>query len=284
MESKNPKGVVLENGNVLFNGEEYKQIDRQAKIGEYIRIISPWMTGGSYNKEDILKVIKSEDESVACKEVEICIISNREYLVLEPVKKTSVLERIDELINELYDLKTLVEGQAQAEIEKPEIAERELIVEKAKNDIEKLACKDDCVQDEFENPVYDYGIRVTKAEFVVNKEKRTVVCLLKGARTPVLYSKGIAKCAPHECFNVHIGKAIALRSALGLEIPDEYLNAPQPEKAEVGDIINFGIGPAKLTERHQICDNFGFGKAFNHDRNDGWIGENQFKIIDDSRE
>ena len=146
------------------------------------------------------------------------------------------------------------------------------------------------VIDEFGiTPIYEYKNRntfgtVTKAEFVVNKEKRTVVCLLRGARTPVLYSKGIAKCAPHECFNVHIGKAIALRRALGLEIPDEYLNAPQPEKAEVGDIINFGIGPAKLTERHQICDNFGFGKAFNHDRDDGWIGENQFKIIDDSRE
>src|SRR5699024_6527622 len=74
-------------------------------------------------------------------------------------------------------------------------------------------------------------------EFVVNKEKRTVVALLRGWGSGTIVKRGIAKCAPKDCFNVHIGKAIALRRALGLEVPDEYLNAPQPTEVREGDIV-----------------------------------------------
>lgn len=74
-------------------------------------------------------------------------------------------------------------------------------------------------------------------KFIVNTEKRTIVCLLERFDHGVVNSRGIAKCAPDDCFNVHIGKAIALRRALGEEIPDEYLNAPAPEGVEVGDLF-----------------------------------------------
>ncbi|MGG0793156.1 hypothetical protein ABE137_03890 [Brevibacillus laterosporus] len=76
------------------------------------------------------------------------------------------------------------------------------------------------------------------AEFIVNKEKRAVVCLLRGAVTPErIYARSIAKCSPDDCFNVHIGKAIALRRALGLDVPADYLNAPQPTEVRVGDVV-----------------------------------------------
>ncbi|MGG1445029.1 hypothetical protein ABE354_23855 [Brevibacillus laterosporus] len=79
-------------------------------------------------------------------------------------------------------------------------------------------------------------------EFIVNKEKRTVVCLLRNAVFPEMISgRGIAKCAPDDCFNVHIGKAIALRRALGLDVPTEYLTVPQPTEVRVGDVVrNYG--------------------------------------------
>lgn len=77
--------------------------------------------------------------------------------------------------------------------------------------------------------------------FNVNKEKRTVVSLIKGAtgdgRVFGVRHRGIAKCAPDDCFNVHIGKAIALRRALGLVVPTKYLSAPQPTEVRVGDVI-----------------------------------------------
>jgi hypothetical protein len=82
-----------------------------------------------------------------------------------------------------------------------------------------------------------------EVNFNVNKEKRTVVSLIKGAtgdgRVFGVRHRGIAKCAPDDCFNVHIGKAIALRRALGLEVPPEYLNAPQPTEVRVGDVVLF---------------------------------------------
>jgi hypothetical protein len=78
-----------------------------------------------------------------------------------------------------------------------------------------------------------------ECEFIVNREKRTVVALIKTIDEGKVVHRGIAKCHPDDCFNAHIGRAIALRRALGLEVPDEYLNAPQPTEVRVGDIIEY---------------------------------------------
>ncbi|WP_141231114.1 hypothetical protein, partial [Bacillus sonorensis] len=77
-------------------------------------------------------------------------------------------------------------------------------------------------------------------EFIVNTEKRTVVVLRKLRGCTNIVRRGIAKAAPDDCFNVHIGEAIALHRALGLEVPDEYLNAPQPTEVRVGDVVECG--------------------------------------------
>ncbi|ARW40299.1 hypothetical protein [Bacillus amyloliquefaciens] len=107
-------------------------------------------------------------------------------------------------------------------------ARRDEIVEQAKADVEKLANK--------YGYYYAYG-RNTKAEFIVNCEKRTVVTILRWIADGQIVARGIAKAAPSDCFNVHIGRAIALRRALGLTVPDEYLNAPQPTEVRVGDVV-----------------------------------------------
>ncbi len=91
------------------------------------------------------------------------------------------------------------------------------------------------------------------AKFVVNREKRTVVALMHGAHSGRLYGKGIAKCDPSDCFNEHLGKAIALRRAMGLSIPTEYLNAPKPEGHMPGDKTKLfdtgGTAVYRTTER-----------------------------------
>jgi hypothetical protein len=108
---------------------------------------------------------------------------------------------------------------------------RDEIVEKAKRDITELKCKYNCD--------YVFNTVGVNAEYIINKTKRTVVCLLRGyVYSNRIYSRGIAKCDPSDCFNVHIGKAIALRRALGLELPTEYLNAPQPTEVRVGDVVH----------------------------------------------
>jgi len=105
-------------------------------------------------------------------------------------------------------------------------ASREEIVERAKADIEELTECDRITVGGKKG--FKGGFFVVNEEFIVNKEKRTVVCLLKGVESSKVHERGIAKCSPEDVFNVHIGKAIALRRALGLEVPDDYLNAPQP--------------------------------------------------------
>ena len=77
-----------------------------------------------------------------------------------------------------------------------------------------------------------------KSEFIVNKEKRTVVCLIKNpSRNMGIRSKGFAKCDPNDCFNEHIGKAIALHRALGLDVPQEYLDVPNPTELRFGNVV-----------------------------------------------
>jgi len=88
-------------------------------------------------------------------------------------------------------------------------------------------------------------------EFVVNAEKRTVVALVKFNSTGCIRSRGIAKCDPNDCFNEYIGKAIALRRAMGNPAMYEYLNAPHPEEPLVGDLVSYhselyGFGEYKI--------------------------------------
>nr|WP_154895260.1 hypothetical protein [Paenibacillus xylanexedens] len=73
-------------------------------------------------------------------------------------------------------------------------------------------------------------------EYVVNRDKRTVVAIIR-CTTDGLITRGIAKCAPGDVFNSHIGRAIALRRALGLEVPAEYFEAPMPTEVRVGDVV-----------------------------------------------
>ncbi|EPZ47722.1 hypothetical protein [Alicyclobacillus acidoterrestris] len=112
---------------------------------------------------------------------------------------------------------------------------REQVIEMAKRDVDEL------MMTQHLHFLRD-GITITlsyedKIDFVVNRDKRTVVALIKSSGK--VWARGIAKCQPDDCFNVHIGKAIALYRALGLMVLNMYLNAPQPTEAQVGDVIKW---------------------------------------------
>jgi hypothetical protein len=141
---------------------------------------------------------------------------------------------------------------------------RDEIIEKAKRDVAELGRE--------LNPWGSF-----RFTFEINTEKRVVVALKRRRASGMVHGRGIAKCDPSDCFNAHIGKAIALRRALGLEVPAEYLNAPQPTEVRDGDIVrwvpeySFRVG-----ESHIICVENGsrFGKK----------DLEYAKIVDDSRE
>jgi hypothetical protein len=128
------------------------------------------------------------------------------------------------------------------------------------------------------------------ADYIVNGDKRTVVCLLRKRRFDgkgVVQSKGIARCAPDDVFNVHIGRAIALRRALGLAVPAEYTNAPQPTEVRVGDIVAGGKsnGFYSPDKRFTLTRDNGNGSFSYAERPTDWVFRDQIgRIIDDSRD
>jgi hypothetical protein len=128
----------------------------------------------------------------------------------------------------------------------------------------------------------------TRVKFFVNREKRAVTALIYDFDGYDLLTRGIAKCDQTDCFNVHIGKAIALRRALGLEVPMEYLKAPQPTELRVGDVVN-----GAMTEGYYcVSNNFTLtgkgekkGTFLYSELPEDYIYREQIgAIIDDSRE
>ncbi|MEN9081959.1 hypothetical protein [Bacillus velezensis] len=151
--------------------------------------------------------------------------------------------------------------------EKSAQARRDEIVEQAKADVSDLFKRD---------IGHDH-------EFIVNTEKRTVVDLRKLRGCTNIVRRGIAKCAPDDCFNVHIGKAIALRRALDLTVPDEYLNAPQPTEVRVGDVIEVTLDSGEIEKKPVISLKAGSLNAHLPGRIIQYPSH-YAKIIDDSRE
>ncbi|GIQ63682.1 hypothetical protein PACILC2_22500 [Paenibacillus cisolokensis] len=133
----------------------------------------------------------------------------------------------------------------------------------------------------------------SEVKFVVNREKRTVVALRYYCG--VVDNRGIAKCAPGDVFNTHIGRAISLRRALGLTVPDEYLNAPQPTEPRVGDIVETRNGPQKVYAVRPTHRTVGVyaghpfawsdeGYTYIFDGYEWWCLIKDAVILDDSRE
>jgi hypothetical protein len=121
---------------------------------------------------------------------------------------------------------------------------RDDIIEMAKRDVAELKKRMAGYDLQNEGNRYFREFK-TEVDFIVNKEKRTVVALLRHYDIPEckdVLSRGIAKCHPDDCFNAHIGRAIALRRALGLEVPKAYLNASQPTEVRVGDVVKWSDG------------------------------------------
>lgn len=99
------------------------------------------------------------------------------------------------------------------------------------------------------------------ADFKVNVEKRTIVVLLKRQTKNQILGKGIAKCNPSDVFNEHIGKAIALGRALGLDV-SEFEQVVQPSHYAVGQIGINSLGTSYPFEVIKIGKGEVFKKHF----------------------
>lgn len=131
-----------------------------------------------------------------------------------------------------------------------------------------------------------YRSMAVKVKLYVNAEKRTVTCILIGASTGKVRSRGFAKAAPQDVFNEHIGKAIAIQKALGMRVDERFMNAPQPKNSEIGDIVRDKNNPKAKTytldSRRPFFDGR-YGRAFGVKGSTAWVGEDQIVIVDDTK-
>ncbi|MCY7439380.1 hypothetical protein [Bacillus altitudinis] len=266
----------------------YKTEKRKARVGERILITDDAYALGLYEKGTVLTVSSIDAKGVKSGEGEFILHVEYEVIVGEQSPAPNLDEMdYDELIALVEDaMKALrtrhfqgrfdaqMESVAKLTHEKSDQQKRDEIVARAKEDVEYLVRR----------------CSTARTEFIVNTEKRTVVSIRKVLSNGRVISKGITKCAPDDCFNAHIGKAIALRRALGFEVPSEYLNAPQPEEVRVGDVVEFAetTGRKLKTTVHRIengrlSSNEPFMDFYlAHARRVGNIATEP-KIIDDSR-
>jgi hypothetical protein len=196
-------------------------------------------------------------------------------IIESSVKEARQLTRDDGIFRTTPERKAAARERIQA----PRQLTRDDIIEMAKRDVAELLAQP--------NRFTDVPMSVY-VKFVVNREKRTVVALIYDLALNFVKKRGIAKCHPDDCFNAAIGRAIALRRALGLEVPDEYLNAPQPTEVRVGDIVETYLDsgkPFKTFKVVRISKEDGITKLYDANstgfvRYEPEIGD---RIIDDSR-
>lgn len=162
---------------------------------------------------------------------------------------------------------------------------RKAIIDEAKAFVEENLAKNhpnvQC-QDLTNGAWFVNGVVVEKtveADFVVNDKKRTVVALIRNVGKGKVRSKGIAKCAPDDVFNEHIGKAIALGRALGLDV-SEFEQAVQPEVAP-GQVVEYGGDEIKVYAVNPTHRTHGKGAGFKFgsiEKGFTTISENDFEL------
>lgn len=295
--------------------DEFKYIEKVAeqvvkfKVGDKVRIISTFgepLEGFSDGEvvEVIDRYVNDSGERRYC--VENLVGTNCGYggdgtfelIYAKPTQsKSKTKARISELERKVAELAAKVEALESAKIPTKNSAkiradftpneERKAVIDEAKAFVAKHLTPNTWSREWNARGAIRYGVYGVIPEFHVNKKKRTVTLLLKGAGKldGKIKGKYIAKCAEGDVFNADIGKAIVLGRALGKDVK-RFEQAAQPTEVVVGQTVRgtvqgFTNYITDVTEMFPKKDGT-FGKAFKHSKQCGWIGEKQVTIIDDT--
>lgn len=162
-------------------------------------------------------------------------------------------QRVEVLENEVAELKLIVHelrGKKSIEPSTTKTVEdkpltpnqqRAAIIEKAKQFVKENLANGRTSNRTAEKGNSTYRDNYYEVDFFVKKGKVTAVVywLVSNEKRIVKPSNvGRAKCSPNDVFNEHIGKAIALGRALGLDV-SEFEQAVQPTEFVTGQIITF---------------------------------------------
>lgn len=248
--------------------KQYREVKRKAAVGERIKVVVGGTHGdGHHNVGDILYVIYADRWSdgsgvsvskrnyVADSWIAGTGINHGRYVVLEPITEpaapsplgTSFLQSdplyaaFRQLVLDNADAIRAILPQLSAEPPvrvAPVKLTRAEVIAKATADVAELLR----IGRDYDAVLPEGAIFVRRnfdVTFYVNRDKRAVTALIRkvnpyGKAFGRVVAKATSKCAPDDVFHAEIGKAIALRRALGLAVPTEYTDAPKPDEPRVG--------------------------------------------------
>ncbi|MFD1270652.1 hypothetical protein ACFQ3Y_24895 [Paenibacillus motobuensis] len=266
---------------------KYREVKRKANVGERIRIVNT--ADHRYKNGDEFTVSRSESAGIFVPHHRgnsngCAGVFHSEYVVLEPIEPAvpaqlnfpdaialfmhenaaAVRKYLDEIAPETAPGVSIDSsgGLTANNVTVSKQLTRAGVIEKAKADVAELIRIGQDVAERLTESDEFYASFFT-ADFHINREKRVVTALVSytdssGRITEGNVAKGIARCSQGDVFHAEIGKAIALRKALGLVVPDEYLNAPQPENAAPGAVIR-KIGGAAVGDKRVISNKRRYG-------------------------
>ncbi len=187
---------------IEFEGQQYKKVDREAREGDVV------VLKGSAQSKYISNGIPYK-----------AFIGRYGYLAIEESGSdhikiySDVFKRTQETVD-VYELivedKSKIQGIS-IEIDAPKSANqlRAEVIEKAKKFLEEKG---------------------KRFDFSINDNKRILAYNIRTEKV------AFARCHPNDVFNEHIGKAIALGRALGLDV-SEFENAVQPDEVVEGHLV-----------------------------------------------
>lgn len=209
---------------------------RVVEVGETILIVDPQSTSGEYDSGDFAKVVGYSVDGLVLVDEWDERLFHEEYEVI--VDGKSFVDGINAMASALKawsSSSSKTANQQRAELIR---RAREFVEESKRWRGGKAVYVTNCSVGYW-----------CDAEFVVDDEKSTVVCLLKHRLCGVI-ERGIAKCMPVDVFNADIGKAIALARALWIDVPEEFLSAVQPTEAVKGMVVY----TASVVGNATVCD------------------------------
>ncbi|MFJ7407506.1 MULTISPECIES: hypothetical protein [unclassified Lysinibacillus] len=200
---------------IEFEGQQYRNVDREAQIGDVVVFTQEH---AEKTNENAITAGKPYGVIEAWGEPRFLTNKNGRYRVYE-----EGFGRTPENVTvyELIESKPLTPNQ-----------QRTAVIEKAKTFVKNIVGE----HETFHTTIGLHQNQCVRPKFYVNEKKRAVTVLIYGAFSKRLIFKGLAKCNPSDVFNEHIGKAIALGRALGLDV-SEFEQVVQPTVA-VGQILN----------------------------------------------
>lgn len=255
---------------IEFEGQQYRKVDREGRKGDVV----------IFRNNKTRFFTNGEPYKVAANG---CPVDNEGEAVL-PLYSPGhgrTPKTVD--VYELIQSKQLTPNQ-----------QRAAIIEKAKKFVEdnKTEITGEALYGKHKGTVHTWrniyvfanksGKHACNVEFVVDAEKRTITALMRGVDTNNIYEEATAKCSPNDVFNEHIGKAIALGRALGLDV-SEFEQAVQPTVALGQKIFTLGY-----FEEFKFVDNEKWVLEVNginedgHPTHDNGTFTTHYKIINDT--